>query len=137
MQDTESTVEEHGPFRVIRAGAQGENWGEYRHALGLSGATVGSRGLSMDLQTIPPGSAAPPHSHAGFEVGLFILSGRIVHRYGPGLAAWVENGPGDFIYVAPDVVHTSLNPSESEPCVLIVARTTADGHAGNVLVDAP
>lgn len=52
------------------------------------------------------------------------------------MASCFENGPGDFIYVAPDVVHTSRNPSDSEPCVLIVARTTADGHAGNVFVDA-
>lgn len=78
-QGTGGTVEEHGPFRVIRAGARGAGWGEYRHALGLSGATVGARGLSMDVQTIPPGSAAPPHYHAGFEVGLYILAGRIVH----------------------------------------------------------
>lgn len=135
QENTSESVERHGPFRVIRPGARGASWGDYQHVLGLSGETVGARGLSMDVQTIPPGAESPIHLHAGFEAGLFILSGRIVHRYGPGMSQSVESGPGEFIYVEPDVPHQSLNPSDVEPVVLIVARTTADGHAGNVVVE--
>lgn len=131
---SQDRVETHGPFRVIRAGGHGENWGAYTHALGISAATVGARGLSLDVQTIPPGAASPPHAHAGFEAALYILSGRIVHRFGPDLTDEVENGPGDFLYVESDVVHLSLNPSPTEPCVLVVARTTAAGAAANVIV---
>ncbi|MGA7669671.1 MAG: cupin domain-containing protein [Nitrolancea sp.] len=129
-------VEIHGPFRIIRPGGRGMNWGDYEHVLGLSNETVGARGLSMDLQTIPPGAESPIHLHTGFEAGLFILSGRIVHRFGAGMRLSVESGPGEFIYVEPDVPHQSLNPSDIEPVVLIVARTTADGHAGNVVVES-
>ncbi len=132
---TTGQIEDFGAFRVIRPGKRGENWGDYEHALGLSGETVGAKGLSMDLQTIPPGAESPVHLHAGFEVGLFILSGRIIHRFGPGLRTSIESGPGEFIYVQPDVAHQSLNPSATEPVVLIVARTTSDGHAGNVLTE--
>ena len=103
--------------------------------LGISGTTVGATGLSLDIQTIPPGAQSPPHIHAGFEAGLFILSGRITHRYGPRLEHAFEAGPGDLIYVLPDYPHQSQNPSETEPVVLVVARTTADGHAGNVVVE--
>lgn len=137
LDDTHGSghVEVHGPFRVIRPGHRGQNWGRYEHLLGLSGETVGAKGLSMDVQTIPPGAESPVHMHAGFEAGLFILSGTIVHRFGPDMSKSIESGPGEFIYVEPDVPHQSLNPSDSEPVVLIVARTTADGHAGNVIVD--
>lgn len=128
-------IEEHGGFRLIRAGGDGERWGAYEHVLGISGATVGATGLSMDIQTIPPGAESPPHIHAGFEAALYILSGRIIHRFGARLEHAFEAGPGDFIYVLPDYPHQSLNPSVSEPVVLVVARTTADGHAGNVVLE--
>lgn len=128
-------IEKHGPFQVIRPGIHGDNWGDYQHVLGISAQTVGAKGLSMDVQTIPPGAESPIHMHAGFEVGLFILSGRIVHRFGPDMSLSVESGAGEFIFVRPDEPHQSLNPSQREPVVLIVARTTADGHAGNVVVE--
>lgn len=128
-------IEKHGPFQVIRPGSNGESWGDYQHVLGISAQTVGATGLSMDVQTIPPGAKSPVHMHAGFEVGLYILSGSIVHRFGPGMSQSVESGAGEFIFVQPDEPHQSLNPSQSEPVVLIVARTTADGHAGNVVVE--
>ena len=135
MPEGAAPIEEHGGFRLIRGGSDGERWGAYEHVLGISGATVGARGLSMDIQTIPPGAQSPPHIHAGFEAGLYILSGRIIHRFGPRLEHSFEAGPGDFLYVLPDYPHQSLNPSESEPVVLVVARTTADGHTGNVVVE--
>ena len=129
------SIEDYGAFRVIRPGHRGENWGSYEHVLGLSAETVGAKGLSMDVQTIPPRAESPIHLHAGFEAGLYILSGHIIHRFGPGMSKSIESGPGEFIYVQPDMPHQSLNPSDSEPVVLIVARTTADGHSGNVVVE--
>ncbi len=134
-QQGSGSVEDYGAFRVIRPGDRGENWGSYEHVLGLSAQTVGAQGLSMDVQTIPPGAESPIHLHAGFEAGLYILSGRIIHRFGPGMSNSIESGPGEFIYVQPDVPHQSLNPSDCESVVLIVARTTADGHSGNVVVE--
>ena len=38
--------------------------------VGLSGETVGARGLSMHLVVIPPGAKADPHSHRGYETGI-------------------------------------------------------------------
>jgi len=35
--------------------------------VGISAETAGAKGLSMNLVVIPPGAAAEPHFHKGFE----------------------------------------------------------------------
>ncbi|HEY9620104.1 MAG TPA: hypothetical protein V6C78_07030, partial [Crinalium sp.] len=35
--------------------------------VGISGATAGTRGISMNLVIIPPGAAAEPHLHKDYE----------------------------------------------------------------------
>jgi uncharacterized RmlC-like cupin family protein len=35
--------------------------------VGISEATAGAKGISMNLVIIPPGGAAIPHLHRGFE----------------------------------------------------------------------
>lgn len=130
-------IESLAGFSVIRAGGDGIHFGEYHNAVGINAHTVGATGLSMDLQTIPPGAVSPPHIHAGFEAALYILSGSIIHRWGERLDHEAAAGPGDMLYVSPDLPHQSLNASDTEPVVLIVARTTADGAAGNVAYELP
>lgn len=94
--------------------------------LGISGATAGSRGLSMHMVVIPPGAAAKPHSHAGFETAIYLLEGRVETRYGPGLKQTVINEPGDFLFIPPNVPHQAFNLSDTEPARAIVARNDAD-----------
>ena len=50
--------------------------------VGISGETVGARGLSMHMVVIPPGAKADPHSHRGYETGIYVLEGRVETRYG-------------------------------------------------------
>lgn len=52
--------------------------------LGISAATAGSCGLCMHLVSIPPGAAAEPHVHRGYETAVYLLQGRVLTRYGPG-----------------------------------------------------
>jgi uncharacterized RmlC-like cupin family protein len=124
-------------FSVIRGGGDGIHFGDYHNAVGINARTVAATGLSMDLQTIPPGAKSPPHIHAGFEAALYILSGTIIHRWGERLQHESDAGPGDMIYVSPDLPHQSLNASDTDPVVLVVARTTADGAEGNVPYELP
>jgi len=65
------------------------------------------------------------HIHVDFEVMLYILSGRVQHRYGEGLSRSLDNGPGDFIFIEPGVPHEVYNLSETEPVVAVVARSDA------------
>ncbi len=39
----------------------------------------------MNVVVIPPGGAAIPHFHRGFETAIYIIKGRVETRYGPGL----------------------------------------------------
>lgn len=90
--------------------------------IGISGATAGARGLSMNLVVIPPGACAEPHYHSGYETAIYILRGRVETRYGPGLAKSVINEAGDFMFIPADVPHQPFNLSETEPAQAIVAR---------------
>jgi len=93
--------------------------------VGIAGSTAGSTGLSMSLVVVPPGGAASPHSHEGFETAIYVLEGRVETRYGPGLAKSVVNGPGDFLFIPPGVPHQPVNLSATEPARAIVARNDA------------
>jgi uncharacterized RmlC-like cupin family protein len=90
--------------------------------VGISAKTTGARGLSMNLVVIPPGAAAEPHTHAGFESAVYVLEGRVETRYGPGLEQSVIIEAGDFLFIPPHVPHQPINLSATEPARAIVAR---------------
>ncbi len=90
--------------------------------IGISGATAGTKGLSMSLVIVPPGGAAEPHLHRGYETAIYVLSGRVETRYGPGLKQSVVNEAGDFIFIPPDLPHQAINLSATEPARAIIAR---------------
>ena len=118
---------ERGPgVHVLRASELCRAWNGIRYKAGLSGANVGSRKLSMNVATVPPGAVAFAHIHVDFEVMLYILQGRVRHEFGPALEHAVENEAGDFIFIEPGVPHEVFNLSDTEPVVAVVARSSAD-----------
>jgi uncharacterized RmlC-like cupin family protein len=70
-----------------------------------------------------------------FEVMLYILSGRVRHEFGDRCSETLENGPGDFIFIAPGVPHEVFNISDTEPVVAVVARSDASEWANIVSYD--
>lgn len=94
----------------------------FPYFIGISAATAGAKGICMHMVVIPPGAAAEPHRHVGYETALYILEGRVETRYGPGLRKSVINEAGDFLFIAPDVPHQAFNLSNTEPARAIVAR---------------
>ena len=124
--DLKKFVEAYEGMSVVRGGgADNRAWNGIRYKTGLSGKNVGSRELSMNVATVPPGAVAYAHIHDGFEVMLFILQGRVRHDFGPDLQHSVENEAGDFIYIEPGVPHEVFNIGEG-PLVAVVARSAAD-----------
>lgn len=95
---------------------------ELPYFIGISAATAGAKGISMNMVIIPPGGAAKPHRHRGFESAIYLIKGRVETRYGKGLKQSVINEAGDFIYIPPDVPHQPRNLSKTEPAIAIVAR---------------
>ena len=94
--------------------------------LGVSGETCGSTGLAMHLVVVPPGAAAEPHFHDGYETAIYQLEGLVETRYGPGLEQSVVTQAGDFLFVPPGVPHQAVNLSQTEPAVAIIARNDAN-----------
>jgi uncharacterized RmlC-like cupin family protein len=90
--------------------------------VGISGASVGAQHLSMNLVIIPPGGAAQPHVHRGYETAIYLLEGEVETRYGPGLSRSVINKAGDFVFIPADVPHQPVNLSTTQPAKAIVAR---------------
>jgi uncharacterized RmlC-like cupin family protein len=90
--------------------------------VGISRETAGARGLSMNLVVIPPGAAAEPHLHKGFESAVYVLEGRVETRYGPRLEHSVVTEAGDFLFIPPDLPHQPVNLSETEAARAIVAQ---------------
>lgn len=103
--------------------------------IGISGTTAGAKGLCMHMVVVPPGGAAEPHRHVGYETAIYLLEGRVETRYGPGLRKSVVNVEGDFLFIPPDVPHQAFNLSQTEPARAIVARNDPNEQEGVVPYD--
>ena len=94
-------VESLAGITVIRGGGNKREWNGIHYKQGMSAKNVGSKELSVNVATIPPGGVAYAHIHVDFEVMLYIVEGRVRHEYGSGLKKSVENEAGDFILLSP------------------------------------
>ena len=94
--------------------------------VGVSQATTGARGISMNVVLIPPSGAAEPHSHRGYETAIYVVKGNIMVRHGEGLADTTFIQAGDFMYMPAFMPHQPVNLDDNEPAVAIVARNDAN-----------
>ena len=124
-EDLTLTVEDGGGILCIRNPETHRGWNGIRYKTGLSAKSVGSKHLSMNVASVPPGAVAYAHVHVDFEVMLFILQGKVRHEYGENLSESVDNEAGDFIFIEPGVPHEVFNLSDTEPVIAVVARSDA------------
>lgn len=94
--------------------------------VGISADSAGATGLSMHMVVIPPGAAAAPHLHQGYETAIYVLEGRVETRYGEGLRDSIISEAGDFLFIPPNMPHEAINLSKTEPARAIVARNDAN-----------
>jgi len=90
--------------------------------VGISEKTAGSTSLCMHKVVIPPGGAALPHIHDGYETAIYIIQGRVKTRYGEGLSETVINEAGDFMFIPAGVPHQPINISDTEEAIAIITR---------------
>src|SRR5690349_24678988 len=90
---------------------------------GISAESARSSALCLHLVTIPPLGRAKPHLHTNHESAVYVLSGEAGMWFGEGLREHVWVRPGDFLYIPANTPHLPYNPSASEPCIGLVART--------------
>jgi uncharacterized RmlC-like cupin family protein len=101
---------------------------------GVSKSTSGAERLWMGHVTVGPGVRSGAHHHGHLESGIYIISGQARFRYGASLEHAVEAGPGDFVFVPPQLVHEEMNLSADEPVLMVVARDHQEGLVINVEV---
>jgi len=94
--------------------------------VGISQATAGATGISMNIVVIPPSARAQPHYHEGFETAIYLLKGDVQTFYGEGLAKSVVNRAGDFLFIPAGVPHQPVNLSDATEAVALVARNDAN-----------
>jgi uncharacterized RmlC-like cupin family protein len=109
-------------LRAIRPDRAVDTLQRLPYFIGVSGSSVGARGLSMHLVVIPAGARAEPHIHLGYETGIYVIEGRVETRYGEGLTESIVSEAGDFLFVPPGVPHQAINLSDTETARAIVAR---------------
>jgi uncharacterized RmlC-like cupin family protein len=107
----------------VRGGDAEQGQTGVTYAAGISTATAGARGLSLQIASLPPGARARAHLHAQHESAAYVVEGEVVFWFGERLGERIDAGPGDFIYIPPGVPHLVANLSDSQPVVTVLART--------------
>ena len=105
--------------------------GMHREA-GVAASTVGAEKIWVGHVTMEQGMRSGAHHHGPVESGIYIISGRARFRFGDKLQEDVEVGPGDFIFVPPEVVHQEMHTGGDEPVVAIVCRNGQENIVVNV-----
>ncbi len=118
---------------TIRTDTQTPTRQNLPYFVGISAATAGTKGISLNLVIIPAGGTAEPHFHKDYETAIYLLKGRVETRFGEGLKQSVINEEGDFIFIPPGVPHQPFNLSETEPAQAIVARNDPNEQENVVL----
>ena len=95
----------------------------FSYAPAVSAETAGTRALHMQLLTIPPGGRAKAHKHESHETAIYVLSGEGRMWWGERLEHHLVTPAGTFVYIPADMPHMPYNPSATEPCVAVIART--------------
>jgi uncharacterized RmlC-like cupin family protein len=111
------------------AGKQGLNY-----ATGISAESASSKGLCLTVLDLPPGARAKPHLHESHETAIYVISGTGEMLCGDGLRERMTFGPGDYIYIPAGVPHVPINPSATEHCIAVIARTDPNEQESVVLL---
>jgi uncharacterized RmlC-like cupin family protein len=107
------------------------------YAAGISAQSAGATGLCMHLVTIPPRGRARPHYHEHHETAIYVLSGEAGMWYSDGLRQHLTVRAGQLLYIPANTPHLPYNPSETETCTAVLARTDPNEQEGVVPYDVP
>ncbi len=109
--------------RIVKASGSFKGKQGLDYLVGISAETAGSRGIHMQLVTIPPGAKARAHKHVNHETAIYALSGTSACFHGEGLKEHCVLKAGEFMYIPANVPHLPYNPSRTEKAVAVIART--------------
>ena len=119
---------------VVKANAPFLGKQGFNYAPAVSSETVGSKGLHMQLITMPPGAWGKTHKHELHETAIYVLSGVGGTYYGENLEHHVVARAGEFLYMPPNVPHLPYNMSKTEPAIAVIARTDPNDQESVILM---
>jgi len=127
-------------LRVIRAGQASADTAQTAGMVrseAISGRQVGAGSLWMGTTVMAPATRSGDHHHGASETGIYVASGHPVFVFRDpvtGKLTRLETGPGDFVWVPPQVPHREENPDPATEAVVVIARSTQEAIV--VSVDA-
>ena len=115
--------------RVVRGGAEYVGKQGFTYMTGLTRETAGTRGICMNVVTLPPGAKAKTHLHRGIETAVYVLEGEAGMLWGDRLENHLAAKAGDYVYVPADTPHQVMNNAATR-CVAVIAHTAGDDQEG-------
>ncbi len=103
------------------------------YAGGISAESVGARAIWLGMIYIPPGGRTKAHYHEEHETALYVVSGEADQWYGEDLSQHEVVRAGDYLYIPAGVSHVAVNRSETEPLIVVGARTDPNEQESVVL----
>lgn len=122
--------------RIVRAEKEFIGKQGLVYAPGISAESVGAQGIHLQIVTIPPAGRAKAHKHEAHETAIYILSGESGVWHGERLEGHLFVRAGDFLYIPADMPHLPYNPSDTENCIAVIARTDPNEQESVVLLPA-
>ena len=128
------TTQSEPTCRVIHPDETYEGRQAFTYFAGISADNVAARGICMHLLTIPPGERAKAHLHEAHETAIYVICGEAGMWYGEKLAEHLTVRAGDFLYIPAGMPHLPYNPSTTEGCTAVIARTDPNEQESVVLL---
>ncbi len=100
----------------------------------ISAESTGAKSICMHLLTMAPGERAKAHMHEHHETAIYCLKGEGAMWYGEKLEKHLLLKAGEFLYIPAEMPHWPYNPSVTEPCVAVLARTDPNEQESVVLL---
>jgi uncharacterized RmlC-like cupin family protein len=119
---------------VVHSGATYTGKQAFTYFAGIMAENCGARGICMHLLRIPPGGRARAHLHESHETAIYVLSGAAAMWYGQNLQEHLEIRAGDNLYIPAGIPHLPYNPSATEVCTAVIARTYPNEQESVVLL---
>jgi uncharacterized RmlC-like cupin family protein len=101
---------------------------------GISAQSANAKAICMHLLTLAPGQRGHPHLHEHHETAIYVLSGQAEMWYGERLQGYLAVDAGDFLYIPAGMPHLPGNRSQTESCLVLVARTDPNEQESVVLL---
>ena len=119
--------------RVIRSTEDYQGKQGPTYAGGVSAETVGAQAIWLGMIRMPPGGCTKAHFHAEHETAMYVVSGEADLWYGEDLSHREIARAGDYLYIPAGVSHIAVNRSQTEPMIVVGARTDPNEQESVVL----